>query len=131
MNWYSEWWDIFTLLDYIFLFFIWKTSYQEQDSNLADLCLLRSIKWYKNQGPSTLYFNVPQQATQIGYGTAEVANKMKLADYKGKISPPQCFTKQTKERFLACLFSPFFHTKNILTQLHWLFLIQIVLLFLY
>ena len=59
-----------------------------------------------------------QQATLIGYGSAEVSDKIKLADDRGTISTSQRFTKQMQEQsFVACL-SPLFHKKHILTLLN-------------
>ena len=40
---------------------------------------------------------VLKQATPIGYGSDEVADKMKLEDYKGTRSPSKSFTKQIQE----------------------------------
>ena len=51
-------------------------------------------------------YRVSQKTTLIGYGSAEVTYKMKLADDKGTRSPSQYLTKQTEERFF-CLYLTF------------------------
>ena len=71
-------------------------------------------------------FKVLQQATLIGYVSAEVADKTKLADDKGTRSPSIFLQNKHKNGFwLPASFFP--HKKQSLTQLSWLYVIQIVL----
>ena len=68
-------------------------------------------------------------ATALGYISVEVANTIKLADDNGTRSHSRHFTKQIQEQVVIAYISPLFHTKQTLTQISWLFAIQLVLLF--
>ena len=54
----------------------------------------------KNKAPSTPLFKVLKQATPIGYGSDEVAEKMKKPYYEGTSSPSQPFQNKCKHRVL-------------------------------
>ena len=85
-----------------------KTQDQYKTITNADLLLLSSKKWYQKSRGLNTFVKVPQQFMPIGCVSAEVSNKVKLADNKGTISPSRRLTKETKGLYFDACFSPLF-----------------------